>query len=326
MTQALEIRTEQGLQHIGMDELRALLFPTNKPQPTDNEIALFIETCRARGMNPLLRDAYLIKYDDKSPAQIVTGKEYFTKMAQRRGGGFKAGIVVAREGQEELIRKEGTIFRKDVGETLVGGWAVVTTSDRGDFEQSPSMEEYASNRGLWGKMPATMIRKVALVAALREAYPDDLGGMYDAAEMQQGMPDNFDIVDAAYGKQSDGEILRTAKPEKIEEKVDSTPETRLAEALPEEIADLDLIKAADIPEAFGNLPNPMSLEEFGAQVKNLIPDMEKDEAMNWIAKHLGRSHSAWVKKYESKGYGYREAYILLVQKNSGTQGNLDLPW
>ena len=35
----------------------------------------------------------------------------------------------------------------------------------------------------WTKRPATMIRKVALMQALREAFPDDLAGMYDSSEM-----------------------------------------------------------------------------------------------------------------------------------------------
>jgi len=36
----------------------------------------------------------------------------------------------------------------------------------------------------WAEMPATMIRKVALVQALREAFPDKYQGLYDAAEIQ----------------------------------------------------------------------------------------------------------------------------------------------
>ena len=35
----------------------------------------------------------------------------------------------------------------------------------------------------WQKMPATMIRKVALVQALREAIPEEFGGLYSPEEM-----------------------------------------------------------------------------------------------------------------------------------------------
>ena len=37
--------------------------------------------------------------------------------------------------------------------------------------------------GQWSRKPATMIRKVALTQALREAFPEDLGGMYASEEM-----------------------------------------------------------------------------------------------------------------------------------------------
>ncbi len=35
----------------------------------------------------------------------------------------------------------------------------------------------------WAAKPGTMIRKVALVQALREAFPEDLQALYDAEEM-----------------------------------------------------------------------------------------------------------------------------------------------
>jgi hypothetical protein len=35
----------------------------------------------------------------------------------------------------------------------------------------------------WKVMPGTMIRKVALVQSLREAFPDEFGGMYSPEEM-----------------------------------------------------------------------------------------------------------------------------------------------
>jgi hypothetical protein len=47
------------------------------------------------------------------------------------------------------------------------------------------MTEYNTGKSSWAKIPATMIRKVALVQALREAFPSDLGGCYDSAEMDQ---------------------------------------------------------------------------------------------------------------------------------------------
>ena len=39
--------------------------------------------------------------------------------------------------------------------------------------------------GLWGRMPETMIKKVAEAAALRMAFPADLSGVYADEEMPQ---------------------------------------------------------------------------------------------------------------------------------------------
>ena len=48
-----------------------------------------------------------------------------------------------------------------------------------------SLDEYDQHRSLWKTKPATMIRKVALVQALREAYPGAYGGIYDSSEMPE---------------------------------------------------------------------------------------------------------------------------------------------
>lgn len=48
-----------------------------------------------------------------------------------------------------------------------------------------SFAEYNTGKSNWTKIPATMIRKVAICHALREAFPEDLGGLYGSEEMDQ---------------------------------------------------------------------------------------------------------------------------------------------
>jgi uncharacterized protein CbrC (UPF0167 family) len=45
------------------------------------------------------------------------------------------------------------------------------------------LSEYNKGFALWKTMPATMIRKVAIVQALREAFPETLSGMYSEDEI-----------------------------------------------------------------------------------------------------------------------------------------------
>lgn len=61
--------------------------------------------------------------------------------------------------------------------------------------QSVSFDEYVGRKkdgtinSQWSKKPATMIRKVAVVQALREAFPDKFQGLY----AQEEFPDVSDV-------------------------------------------------------------------------------------------------------------------------------------
>jgi len=45
------------------------------------------------------------------------------------------------------------------------------------------LAEYDTGKSLWKGKKATMIRKVALVHALREAFPSTFGALYDESEV-----------------------------------------------------------------------------------------------------------------------------------------------
>lgn len=162
---------------------------------TDKEVAMFINLCKYQGLNPFVREAYLIKYDDKSPAQTVVGKDAFTRRAAQIPdcNGWQAGVAVVGA-KNEYIEREGTIVLP--GEKLVGGWCTVERERWKPFKATVDIKEYNTGKSMWAKMPATMIRKVAIVQALRESFPDKFQGMYDQSEMgtDAGLPEN-DISD-----------------------------------------------------------------------------------------------------------------------------------
>jgi len=152
---------------------------------TDAECKIFLETCRAYRLNPFTREAYLIHYDNKSdetPATIVLGKNCYLQMAERHPAydGFEAGVIVLNDGGVEY--REGSAVYD--GEELLGGWAKVYRKDRSrpNYEEV-KLGEYNTGKSLWASKPATMIRKVALVHALREAFPSTYGLTYDESEI-----------------------------------------------------------------------------------------------------------------------------------------------
>ncbi len=162
---------------------------------TSQEVKMFLRLCQSQRLNPFTRDAYIVKYGNQ-PASVIAGKDAFVKRATRnkRYRGHEAGITVLRRvnkngGVQSVIdRREGSMMLS--GEELVGGWAKVHLEgyECPIFEEV-ALSEYAApdkyGKNGWSRMPATMIRKVALCHALREAFPEDLGGLYGAEEMDQ---------------------------------------------------------------------------------------------------------------------------------------------
>ncbi|WP_417576085.1 phage recombination protein Bet [Paratractidigestivibacter sp.] len=156
----------------------------------DREVFAFMAKCQARGLNPLAGDAYMTAFLNRATgrveASVIVSKDYFTRTANQQPtfDGMKAGVVVVdRTGA--LQYREGCIVGRST-EKLVGGWAEVYDKRRSHPSRAEvSLDEYDQHRSLWKTKPATMIRKVALVQALREAYPGAYGGIYDSSEMPE---------------------------------------------------------------------------------------------------------------------------------------------
>lgn len=158
---------------------------------TDQEIMYFMKLCKARNLNPFVKDAYLIKYTDKDPATVVVAKDAIEKRAIQnpKYDGKEVGIYVENKETGELIKREGSILRKNK-EELVGAWCTVYRKDwKYPITKEVNFDEYIQKKKdgtpntNWENRPVTMITKVAIVQALREAFIEELSGMYEAEEM-----------------------------------------------------------------------------------------------------------------------------------------------
>ena len=168
--------------------VRNYLVSGNKDRVTFEEVSMFINLCKFSGLNPWLKEAYCIKYGDE-PAAMVVGKEAFLKRADNNPfyDGLEAGIIVFDDSTGEITYRKGTLTLP--GEKIIGGYAEVWRKDKGhSYRSEVSFDECAVKKKdgtlnpQWYKKPATMIRKVALVQALKEAFPNSYGGMYTAEE------------------------------------------------------------------------------------------------------------------------------------------------
>jgi phage recombination protein Bet len=147
-----------------------LITDTVAKDATPAELQLFLYRCRTLGFDPLKSgQIHFVKYGS-GPGTIVVGIDGFRTRAMRSGklNGIRRGVL-----------------RNDKG-ACIGAWAEVYRTDwQYPARIEVSLAEYSTGRGPWQKMPETMIQKVAEAAALRMAFPDDLGGVYSSEEMDQ---------------------------------------------------------------------------------------------------------------------------------------------
>lgn len=155
---------------------------------TNQEFKMFSSLCRARKLNPFLREAYCIKYGT-SPATIVVGKDAILKRAtlHPQFDGFKSGVIV-KTAEGEIVNRQGC-FKLD-SDTLVGAWCEVFRKDWSNsiFVSCAFSEIYQPKNPSWQKQPCVMSEKTAMVRALRTAFVEELAGMYDTAEMDTTPP------------------------------------------------------------------------------------------------------------------------------------------
>lgn len=195
-----KVTYESGGQHIELTPatVKQYLVSGDAKNVTDQEVGMFLKLCEGQKLNPFLREAHLVKYGNQAATMIV-GKDAFTKRAEANDNykGTKSGVIVVNL-NNGIQEREGTFYLKG-REELVGGWARVSfKNDKEDVYNTVSLDEYMGRKkdgsatSMWSTKPATMIRKVALVQALRDAFPNALGQMYVAEEMniQEELPDN----------------------------------------------------------------------------------------------------------------------------------------
>lgn len=158
---------------------------------TDQELVMFMKLCQYQKLNPFINEAYLIKFKG-SQAQMIVSKEAFMKRAESHPqySGLEAGVIVERN--NEMAEVEGAVTLDT--DKLIGGWAKVYRQDR----EKPivvkiSMKEFSKGQSTWKQMPNNMIRKTAIVNALREAFPENLQALYTEEERKDPININDEV-------------------------------------------------------------------------------------------------------------------------------------
>ncbi len=159
------------------------------PKATENEFKAFVGLGRATGLNPFLREIWLVKYGD-APAAIFVGRDGYRKSAQANSNYdyHHVDAVYANDDFHYNLREADIEHRhnfKDRG-ALVGAYCI--TKRKGSTKPIyvfVDLKEYNSGKSNWATKPATMIKKVAEAQCLRMAFQELFAGSYGDGEMDR---------------------------------------------------------------------------------------------------------------------------------------------
>lgn len=159
-----------------------LIKQTVAKNATDMELSLFLHQCKRTGLDPLGKQIYFQKRQNKTTGEwtvvFITSIDGFRLTAARTGEhiGTDDAVFVQEPGIQYPGSAKVTVYR-----LVKGQKASFTATARWD-EYYPQ-EERAGK--MWRKMPYTMLGKCAEALALRKGFPNELSGLYGKEEMDQ---------------------------------------------------------------------------------------------------------------------------------------------
>jgi len=146
-------------------EMLSTLRNSVAPGLTDPEFQLFSEMCRATKLNPALKEIWAIKAGGR--LQLMTGINGFLKIANAHPAYDGMEVEFERDGKD-IISATAKVYRKD---------------RRFPSVATAFMAEYSKPTPIWKQMPSVMLAKCAKSLAIREAFVQELGGLYTQEEM-----------------------------------------------------------------------------------------------------------------------------------------------
>lgn len=155
------------------------------------DLAIFFHYAQRTGLDPFSKQIYFIRRDGKWTIQVgIDGFRVIARRAARR-----EGCTISYE-DSEWADGTGTWGTVWIGSDAPLAAKVTVLRDT---ERFPGVVRYSAYvpmkdgrpTGQWGKMAAEQLEKCAEAKALRRAFPNDLSGVYEPAEMEQGIPEEM---------------------------------------------------------------------------------------------------------------------------------------
>lgn len=193
-------------------EQRQMIRDVCAPGASESEFAVFMEVARARRLNPLLKQIYIVKRWNGDLERNVwtpqTGIDGLRVIAERTG--FYNGQDEAEFEYEGKVIKLARVrvWKKGIDRPFVG---VAHFSEYAQTKRGGGLTSF------WAEKPHIMLSKCAEALAMRKAFPEDLSGLYVPEEM--GSNEEREINPQPLQQQaSPARVVEIVQPKKDEEK------------------------------------------------------------------------------------------------------------
>lgn len=179
-----------GVDRAGWRALVDAVFPAAK---TPDSIILALSYCKARKLDPFKRVVHIVPVWDSQQKRMV--ETVWPGIAELRTTAFRTGDYAGREPSEF-----GPVVKQKVGNVVIEfpEWAQVTVYRMVKGQRCPFpgpriywLEAYAqakrddaSPNSMWAKRTRGQLDKCAEAAALRAAFPEEIGGDLSADEAE----------------------------------------------------------------------------------------------------------------------------------------------
>jgi phage recombination protein Bet len=155
------------------------------PGATPEEAGALLEVARLRGLNPFLKQIHFVKRSTQRDGRYVdvwafqVGIDGFRAIAERTGQYDGQDEIVTVEGPDGLpIASRCVVYRKDRTRPIV---ATARFREYAQYMRDGSLTK------MWREKPFLMLEKCAEALGLRKAFPEDLSGLHEGAELGESI-------------------------------------------------------------------------------------------------------------------------------------------